>query len=128
MSINQRECLSIMLIGFEKTGKTSLASRFLFDYFPPANQDYYIDRFHSKILKYRGKNIEVKIVDMHSLVNFFNQNKSSYINYQLFKVDGYIFIYSIDNLESFNQVIYKLRFNRFAKIFLTFWDIVYHQS
>jgi len=68
MSQSQRRRFKIVLIGPEKTGKTSFVSKFLFDYFPPANQEFLMDRHQSKIVKLKGKNIEIQLTDMHSLV------------------------------------------------------------
>ena len=66
--IRKREKISIMLIGYDKVGKTSLASRFLFDHFPTQNQNYFVDLHSSRIIKYQHQNIEIDLIDMHSLV------------------------------------------------------------
>jgi hypothetical protein len=129
MSQKRRECKNVMLIGYQRTGKTSLASKFLFDYFPQTNQDYFIDRHSSKIMKLNSTNVEVKVIDMHSLVSSLNLELRLF--YKLLAIQRecpYLYVLSRQSriFQLGNQI--KPRFKKSVKTYTTSLDTTFPAS
>lgn len=95
----------MITFGYANVGKTSLISKYIFNHFP-RHQDNnkvannVLDQGLRKFIKYDQKKIELEVRDTPSYDRYFifvSQRHSV-------KIDGYILMYSVDNLSSFELV------------------------
>lgn len=99
MSAKQRK---IAVMGSRSVGKSSLAIQFIQGQFVDS-YDPTIENTFTKILKYKGQEYEVLVVDTAG------QDEYSIFPHQYsVDIDGYVLVYSIDSEQSFDvvQIIY----------------------
>mmetsp|Transcript_41766 Transcript_41766/g.37196 ORF Transcript_41766/g.37196 Transcript_41766/m.37196 type:complete len:80 (+) Transcript_41766:228-467(+) len=78
-------------MGLHDTGKSSIALKFLYD-FPDASNHGPEENYYTSI-KFKNESFLLHIVDMAGIDEYTPLIASKYS----IKVDGYIFVYSIDN-------------------------------
>jgi small GTP-binding protein len=94
--------LKYLVLGTDKVGKSSMINKFLYEslpeYFPSMPEESY-----HKIYKHKNDNIDLRIIDMAGLDDYTPLTTKYSV-----KVNGYIFVYAIDDLQSF-EFVQRLR-------------------
>lgn len=90
--------ITLLVLGNNQTGKTSLCKRFCFDSFSKSYDETLGDSYRSK-MKVSTQNIQIEIVDSGIHQNFLT-NKDSTIN----AAQGFLICYSIDDKQSFEAL------------------------
>jgi GTPase SAR1 family protein len=101
----KRDVKTVVVFGYANVGKTSLISKYIFNHFPRHHDNSklannVLDQGLRKFVKYDKKKIELEVRDTPSYDKYFifvSQKHS-------IKIDGYILMYSVDNLSSFELV------------------------
>ncbi|XP_065313501.1 GTP-binding protein Rheb-like isoform X2 [Gordionus sp. m RMFG-2023] len=89
------KCRKICILGFRSVGKTSLIQQYLNGNFA-FNYDPTIENTYTKILNIRGQEYEVNFIDTAG-----QDDTSLYAQSYFLGSHGYIIVYSISNLKSF---------------------------
>ncbi|XP_025108852.1 GTP-binding protein Rhes-like isoform X1 [Pomacea canaliculata] len=92
-------CFRLVILGSAKVGKTSLVQRFLFNRYDD-NYTPTIEDFHRKVYRIRGVPYRLDILDTSGIHPFPAMRRLSFITGDLF-----VLVFSVDNRESFNEVI-----------------------
>ncbi|KAK3091409.1 hypothetical protein FSP39_019688 [Pinctada imbricata] len=92
-------CHRLVLLGSSKVGKTSIVSRFLYNKFDDSYTPT-IEDFHRKIYRIKGEPYRLDILDTSGNHPFPAMRRLSIITGDLF-----VLVYSIDNRESFEEVV-----------------------
>jgi len=92
----------ILVVGLGDTGKSSIILKFLYGF--PDARNYGPEESYFTSIKYQRENFLLNIIDIAGIDQYTPIYSAKYSH----KVDGYIFVYSVDNRESF-EFIKKLR-------------------
>jgi len=99
--IGEYKTKKILIMGLSDTGKSSMTLKYLYGFPDASNQG--TEESHYTSIKYKNEDFELNIVDLAGIDEYTPLYSSKYSA----KIDGYIFVYSIDNLQSF-EFIQKL--------------------
>jgi len=96
--IGEFKTKKILIMGLSDTGKSSMTLKFLYGFPDAANQG--TEESHYTYIKYKNEDFELNIVDLAGIDEYTPLYSSKYSA----KIDGYIFVYSIDDPKSFEFV------------------------
>jgi len=88
----------ILIVGLKDTGKSSLLLKFLYD-FPDASSQNVEESYFTSI-KYKNQDYLLNLVDIAGM----DEYTTLYPNRFSVRVDGYIFVYSVDDKKSFEYI------------------------
>ncbi len=108
-TLNREEVgLKLVVLGRSLVGKTALTFRFINDQFPK-DHDTTIEDQYKTIININGQQVKLEILDTAGQDDY-QSMLETWIN----SGSGFLLVYSIDDIESFNEI--KIKLNKIIKL------------